>query len=92
MTTPREAEHELDAAVRERRARRELGRAGERSLVQTIAIVGSLGWTIVIPGLIGIAIGRWLDRVLETGITFSSALLVAGLAGGCALAWRRVHS
>ncbi len=83
---------DLDDAVRERRARRELAKSEEHSLLQTIAIVGSLGWTIVIPGLIGIAIGRWLDRVLETGITFSSALLVAGLAGGCALAWRRVHS
>lgn len=83
----------LEDAVRLRQARRERGRRnGERSLAQSLALVGALGWTIVLPALAGIAIGRWIDRALDSGIMFTSALVFLGVAAGCALAWRRVHA
>lgn len=83
----------LRDAVHLRRERRERGRHdGERSLAQNLAMVGVLGWTIVVPGLLGILLGRWLDRVLDTGIVFTSALVFVGLGAGCALAWRRMHA
>ena len=81
---------ELDRAVRVRRQRRERGDR-ERSFAQDLATIGVLGWTIVLPVLGGIALGRWLDRILDTGLTFTSALLVVGLAIGCTLAWRRMN-
>lgn len=83
----------LRDAVRLRRERRERGRRdAERSLAQNLATIGVLGWTIVLPGLLGIALGRWLDRALGTGITITSALVFVGLGIGCALAWRRMHT
>jgi ATP synthase protein I len=83
----------LDRAVRERRERRERGhRGGERSLAKSLAIAGALGWTIVLPALAGVAAGRWLDRELQSGIVFTAALLFAGIAIGCTLAWRRVRT
>jgi ATP synthase protein I len=81
----------LDRAVRERRDRRERGRR-DRSLAKSLAIAGALGWTIVLPALAGVAAGRWLDRELHSGIVFTAALLFAGIALGCALAWRRVRA
>jgi ATP synthase protein I len=85
-------QRELDEAVRVRRARRELGRHdGERSLAQNLALAGVLGWTIVLPSLAGILLGRWLDRMLGTGIVLTSALLFIGVVVGCAFAWRRIH-
>ena len=82
----------LDRAVRrqaERRAR--AGREGERSIGQNIAMIGVIGWTIVTPTLIGIYIGRKLDRAFASGVFWTLGLLVAGLALGCWLAWKRMH-
>ena len=92
MTQP--GDHEaLDEAVRKREQRRALWqREGERSLGQNLAMVGALGWTIVTPMLIGIFAGRWLDRHFAMGVFWTLGLLVAGLALGCTLAWRRMHS
>jgi ATP synthase protein I len=83
----------LDAAVKTRRERRaRWQREGERSLGQNLAMIGALGWTIVTPILIGIFTGRWLDRHLGTGIFWTLGLLVAGLALGCAFAWKRMQN
>jgi ATP synthase protein I len=72
----------------ERRAR--FQREGERPIARNLALMGSLGWLIVIPALLGIAAGVWLDRSYGTGVFWSGALLVAGLALGCWMAWQRV--
>jgi len=76
-------------ARRERRARWE--REGERSIGQNLAMIGSLGWTIVTPALIGIFIGRWLDHEFQSRVFWTLGLLVAGISIGCALAWKRMH-
>jgi len=82
----------LDEAVRLRRSRQERWqREGERSVGQNLAMIGALGWTIVTPTLIGIFAGRWLDRVFGSGIFWTLGLLVAGLALGCTLAWKRIY-
>lgn len=82
----------LDEAVRRRRERRALwAREGERSIGQNIAMIGALGWTVVLPTLGGIFLGRWLDRLFESGLFWTLGLLVVGLALGCAMAWQRIH-
>jgi ATP synthase protein I len=82
----------LDQAVRIRRERRaRWQREGERSIGQNLALIGVLGWTIVTPTLIGVFLGRWFDRELGSGIMWTLGLLVAGLALGCTLAWKRIH-
>ena len=82
----------LDEAVRLRLGRRERWqREGERSIGQNLAMIGALGWTIVTPTLIGIFAGRWFDRTFGSGIFWTLGLLVAGLALGCWLAWKRIH-
>jgi len=90
-----EPEHpeRLDKAVRTTRERREKWkREGERSLGQNLALIGALGWTIVVPTLAGLFAGRWIDSTFGTGIFWTLSLLVLGLAIGCAMAWRRIHS
>lgn len=66
-------------------------REGERSIGQNLALIGSLGWMIIVPLLGGVFIGRWLDRQFETGIFWTAALLVIGLVAGCWLAWKRMQ-
>jgi ATP synthase protein I len=89
---PRHHPDQLDEAVRLRRERRERWqREGERSIGQNLAMIGALGWTIIIPTLMGVFAGRWLDRLFASGIFWTLGLLVAGLAIGCMLGWRRMH-
>jgi ATP synthase protein I len=65
-------------------------REGERPIGKNLALMGSLGWLVVIPALLGIAAGVWLDRTFATGVFWTGALLVAGLAAGCWMAWQRI--
>ena len=82
----------LAGPVRRQRARRERWhREGERPLGHNLAMIGVLGWLVVTPTLIGIFIGRWLDRIADAGIFWTVSLLFAGLCLGCWLAWRRVN-
>lgn len=83
----------LDEAVKTRRERR-AGRkeASERSVGQNLAMIGTLGLTIVIPTLIGVFAGRWLDHSFDSGVHWTLGLLVAGLAAGCWLAWTKIRT
>ena len=93
MTGPADDGERVGDAVRVRQERRaRWQREGERSLGQNLAMIGALGWTIVTPMLIGIFAGRWLDRHFDTGIFWTLGLLVAGVAIGCMLAWKRMHN
>jgi len=76
--------------LREQRSER-WKKEGERPLWQNLSMIGALGWLIVTPTLLGMLIGRWLDRTFQTGIFFSGALIVLGIAIGCYLAWQRVN-
>jgi ATP synthase protein I len=84
---------DLDEAIERRRARREAWkREGERSLASNLALVGTLGWLLVVPTLVGTFVGRWIDRKTGMGVTFTSALMCLGMVAGCFLAWKKVRS
>jgi ATP synthase protein I len=83
---------ELERAVDRRRARDEKWqREGERPLARNLALVGTLGWLIVVPALLGTLAGRAIDRLAATGIAFTAALLLLGVVVGCWLAWSHVR-
>ncbi len=93
MTQEPENHEKLSHAVKTRQERRERWqREGERSIGQNLAMIGVLGWTIVLPTLLGLFAGRWLDRQFHMGIFWTLGLLVVGLTAGCMLAWKRMHS
>ena len=54
----------------------------EPSLGSRLGQIGILGWSIVIPTLMGLVIGHWLDRHFGTGVFFSAPLLMIGAAFG----------
>ncbi len=55
-----------------------------------LGMMGLIGWSVVVPTLLGAALGLWLDRTYPGGRSWTLALLVAGLAIGCFNAWRWV--
>lgn len=74
----------------ERRAR--WLRDGDGSVARRLAQIGVLGWITVIPMLIGIFTGRWLDARFHTGIFWTAPLLMLGAALGSWSAWRWMKS
>ncbi|MCA8883461.1 MAG: AtpZ/AtpI family protein [Rhodobacteraceae bacterium] len=77
-----------------RRAERR-ARAGhddpEPSLARRFGQIGVLGWMIVGPILVGLAVGHRLDRWLGTGVMLTAALLMLGAVLGLWLAVRWMH-
>jgi len=55
-----------------------------------LGMMGLIGWSVVVPTLAGAALGHWLDNHYPGGHSWTLALLVAGLAIGCANAWHWV--
>lgn len=56
-----------------------------------LGMMGLVGWSIVVPTLLGAAIGLWLDRRYPGGHSWTLALLMAGLTLGCFNAWHWVR-
>jgi ATP synthase protein I len=82
------ADHLSEAAHRAAE-RAKAGRENpEPSLGARLGQVGILGWTIVVPTLAGLFLGRWLDRVFATNIQFSATLLMLGAIVGFWSAWK----
>jgi ATP synthase protein I len=63
----------------------------EPSLGARLGQIGALGWAIVVPTLIAVFVGRWLDRIFNTGIFFSAPLIMIGAAIGFWSAWKWMH-
>ncbi|MGF7212735.1 ATP synthase protein I [Skermanella aerolata] len=79
----------LVTGVRLRRERhRRWLRDGDPSVARHLAQIGVLGWIIVVPILIGIVTGRWLDQALNSGLFCTAPLLMLGAALGCWSAWK----
>lgn len=71
---------------RERAAREPAG-----SLWRTVAQVGTLGWLIALPPVVGAFSGHLLDMRLDSGITCALALMTLGLAVGAYFFWQAVR-
>ena len=63
----------------------------QRSLGQNLALIGSIGWLVVVPTLGAMFLGRYLDRHFHGQMFWSGCLMCIGLVMGCFLAWRRVQ-
>jgi ATP synthase protein I len=60
----------------------------EASLGARLGQIGVLGWTIVVPALLGLFAGRWLDRTMHSGVFFSAPLVMLGAGLGFWFAWK----
>jgi ATP synthase protein I len=52
-----------------------------------LGMMGLVGWSVVVPTLLGAALGLWLDQHHPGTRSWTLALLVAGLVVGCFNAW-----
>ena len=52
-----------------------------------LGMMGLIGWSVVVPTLLGAALGLWLDNHHPGKHAWTLALMVIGLAIGCVNAW-----
>ena len=89
---PKPAPDEQDSLVKGVRLRGERHqrslREGTPSVARQLAMIGVLGWIIVIPMLIGLFVGNWLDHKFHLVAFWTAPLLLLGLVLGCRSAWK----
>ncbi len=78
---------QIDAqAGRKLKARRD----STKGVWSGLGMMGMIGWSVVVPTLLGAALGIWLDRQHFGHHVWTLALLMAGLTVGCMNAWHWV--
>lgn len=61
-----------------------------RSIWFGLGAMGTIGWLVIIPILLGILIGSWLESVLISDFPWKLVLMLLGVITGCWNAWRWV--
>lgn len=53
------------------------------SWMARLGLCGMIGWAILVPALLGLSVGLWLDAMYPNGFSWASFLLPTGLFLGC---------
>jgi ATP synthase protein I len=78
----------FEARVGTRAARKlKAQREGTQSSWSAFGAFGVIGWSVAVPTVLGAWLGVWWDKHHPGARSWTLALLVAGLAIGCANAW-----
>lgn len=86
-----ELEDEFEARVRRQRKLMEEGRAESgQSFWSYLGLIGVVGWSVVVPMVLGILAGLWLDGRFTAGYTWTLGLMLLGLCVGCINTWRMI--
>ncbi|MBC2713285.1 MAG: AtpZ/AtpI family protein [Desulfosarcina sp.] len=59
-----------------------------KSIFFGLGMIGTVGWMIAVPTVIGVMLGRFLDRLYKNGVSWTLTLIFAGLCVGCFIAWQ----
>jgi ATP synthase protein I len=57
-----------------------------------LGLLGLVGWSVVTPALIGVALGIWIDTRSHSRFSWTLMLLFIGLILGCWNAWHWVST
>lgn len=67
-------------------------REEKRSVWFGLGMMGTVGWSIVVPALLGIILGLWLDRKYPGEFSWTLMLLIVGIFIGAIIAWYWVEN
>ncbi len=80
---------ELDRTIKEKESQKIKERQrSKRGLWYSLGIFGIVGWSVVVPTLLGTMLGIWLDKRLSGNTSWTLTLLIVGLVIGCICAWQ----
>ncbi|MEB3338859.1 MAG: AtpZ/AtpI family protein [Leptolyngbyaceae bacterium] len=74
--------------VQNKSARKLKARREEKySLWYGLGLIGIVGWSVILPILMGIALGLWIDFTWPSRYSWTLMLLFVGVVLGCLNAW-----
>lgn len=74
-------------AVESKTSRKLKARRSKQGVWFGLGMMGLVGWSVVVPTLLGVALGIWLDNHHAQSHSWTLTLLVVGLFIGCLNAW-----
>jgi len=82
-----DSDSDLAARIGVKAARKLKARKSDQGVWFGLGMMGLIGWSVVVPTLLGAALGVWLDQHHPGKHAWTLALMVVGIAIGCANAW-----
>ncbi|MBN1312327.1 MAG: AtpZ/AtpI family protein [Anaerolineae bacterium] len=83
-----DARHKMLREIEEKQSRKVYARhTKHQSTWFGLGMMGTIGWTVAIPTLLGVALGIWIDAHWSSPISWTLTLLIGGLLMGCVNAW-----
>lgn len=86
-----EASGRMIRAVGEKQGRMVRARTRKDSFWSSFGLLGTVGWSVVLPTLLGVAAGVFIDRRWPGRFSWTAMLLFAGLVVGCVNAWMHLR-
>lgn len=84
----RKAESEFSNRIAAKAAlKRKAQRNSGQGVWYGLGMTGLIGWSVVVPTLVGTAFGIWLDGRYRGTHSWTLTLLIVGLTIGCINAW-----
>lgn len=84
--------HELTERLKAKEHRKlEARRQRHRLIWFGLGMFGMVGWSVVVPMLVAIAIGMWIDRTWPSQYSWTLMMLILGVALGCLNAWNWIQ-
>ena len=76
----------------DRKARRKIDARENRDkgIWFSLGMMGLVGWSVTMPTVAGIALGRWMDTRWPGDVSWTLTFLFLGMALGCLTAWQWV--
>ena len=62
----------------------------KKSIWLGLGMMGIVGWSVVVPTVLGTALGIWLDKKYSQSFSWTLTFLIVGLFLGCMIAWHWV--
>jgi len=87
LRNPSEDRSTLAGQIGVKAARKLKARKSTSGVWFGLGMMGLVGWSVVVPTLLGAALGAWLDKHHPGTHPWTLALMVVGLAIGCLNAW-----
>ncbi|MGB3345164.1 MAG: AtpZ/AtpI family protein [Aequorivita sp.] len=81
----------FEKVVGDKEERKLQAQRDKKSVWAGLGLFGMVGWSIVVPTILGAALGMWLDKHYKNDFSWTLSLLVAGLMLGCLIAWNWVQ-
>lgn len=78
----------LEVEIEQKQSRKlHARRSREKGVWFGLGMMGTVGWSVTVPTLLGVALGLWIDLHWPGRVSWTLVLLFGGLILGCLNAW-----